>query len=159
MINDKPIINGTTYKVEDIANLPSDLAAYKAAEKSNDTHIVLAGDLSPYSNLHRCPFTINGQQFHSSEQWIQYQKALAFGDSFTANMILQSETPMECKRLSIELMGSTMKNGAMKAMKFVTMVLERNLHKTNISSLYSKLLHLKFLLKLQPIICGALALC
>ena len=105
MINDKLIIKGTTYKVKDIANLPSDLAAYKAAEKSNDTHIVFAGDLSPYSNLHRSPFTINGQQFHSSEQWIHYQKALASGDSFTANMILQSKTPMECKRLSYRTNG------------------------------------------------------
>ena len=51
------------------------------------------------------PFTINGQQFHSSEQWIQYQKSLLFRDSYTANLILQSETPMECKRLSYRING------------------------------------------------------
>ena len=54
-----------------IPNLPLDLAAYKAAEKSYETHLVFAGDLSLYSNLHHSPFTINGQQFHSREQWIQ----------------------------------------------------------------------------------------
>ena len=95
MVNDKLIVNGTAYKVKERPNLPPDLSAYKAAEKSNDTHIVFAGDLSPYSNLHVSPFIVNGLHFHSSEQWIQYQKALTFGDSFTANLILQTETPME----------------------------------------------------------------
>ena len=41
--------------------------------------------------------------FHSAEQWIQYQKALTFGDSYTANLILQSETAMECKKLSYKI--------------------------------------------------------
>ena len=85
--------------------MPTDLAAYKAAEKSNDTHIVFSGELSPYSNFHHSPFIINGQQFHSSEQWVQYQKALTFGDSFTANQILQCETPLDCKKLGYNING------------------------------------------------------
>ena len=105
LINDKLIINGKSYQIEDIANLPTDLAAYKATEKSNDTHIIFSGELSPYSNFHHSPFTINGQQFHSSEQWIQYQKALMFGDSFTANQILQCKTPLECKKLGYNING------------------------------------------------------
>ena len=105
MVNDKLIINGNSYGVEDIPTLPPDLAIYKAAEKSNDTHLVFTRELSPYANLHRSPFTINGQQFHSSEQWMQYQKALAFGNSYTANLILQSKTAIECKRLSYRIKG------------------------------------------------------
>ena len=88
-----------------MSKLPPDLGAYKAAEKSNDTHIVFAGELSPYSNFHYSPFTINGQTYHSSEQWIQYQKALTFGDSYTANQILQSDSALECKRLSYNING------------------------------------------------------
>ena len=99
LIQDRLVINGTTYKVDDIPNLPTDLAAYKAAEKTN------AGDLSPYSNFHHSPFEINSQQFHSAEQWIQYQKALMFGDSYMANRILLADTPMECKRLSYKING------------------------------------------------------
>ena len=105
LINNKLVINGKPYQIEDIANLPMDLPVYKAAEKSNNTHIVFSGELSPYSNFHHSPFTINGQQFHSSEQWVQYQKALMFGDSFTANQILQSETPLECKKLGYNING------------------------------------------------------
>ena len=105
MVADKLIINGTSYGVDDIPTLPPELAAYKAAERSNETHLVFAGELSPYSNMHRSPFKINGQQFHSSEQWIQYQKALAFGDSYTANLILQSDSALDCKRLSYKIKG------------------------------------------------------
>ena len=105
LTNDKLIINGKTFQIEDIANLPTDLAAYKAAEKSNETHIIFSGELSPYSNFHHSPFTINGQQFHSGKQWIQYQKALTFGDSFKANQILQSKTPLECKKLGYTING------------------------------------------------------
>ena len=105
IINDKLIINGKTYQVEDISNLPTDLAAYKAAEKSNETHIIFSGELSPYSNFHHSPFNMNGQCFHCGEQWIQYQKALTFGDSYTANQILQAETPLECKKLGYTING------------------------------------------------------
>ena len=105
MVQDRLIINRVTYKVDDKPNLPPDLAAYKAAEKTNDMHLVFAGDLNPYLNMHISPFTLNGQQFHSAEQWIQYQKVLTFGDSYTANRILQADTPMECKRLSFRTNG------------------------------------------------------
>ena len=105
MVADKLFINGISYGVDDIPTLPPELAAYKAAERSNETHLVFAGELSPYSNMHRSPFIINSQQFHSSEQWIQYQKALAFGDSYTANLILQSDSALDCKRLSYKIKG------------------------------------------------------
>ena len=59
--NNKLIINGIVYQIEDLSKLPADLAAYKAAEKSNDTHLVFAGELSPYSNFHHSPFVVNGQ--------------------------------------------------------------------------------------------------
>ena len=100
LVSDKLIINGVPYGIEDIPINP-----YKAAEKSNETHVVFSGELSPYSNVHKSPFSINGQNFHCSEQWIQYQKVLAFGDSFTANQILQAENALDCKRLSYKING------------------------------------------------------
>ena len=105
LTGDKLVINGIPYRIEDLSKLPPDLAAFKSSEKSNDTHLVFAGELSPYSNFHPSPFTINGQTFHSSEQWVQYQKALTFGDSYTANQILQTDPALECKRLSYNING------------------------------------------------------
>ena len=99
------LINGTRYTIDDLDRLPSDIAAHKAAEKWNETHIVFSGELSPYSNFHPCSFVIDGQTYHSSEQYIQYQKALAFGDRYVANKILNTDTAIECKRLSYQING------------------------------------------------------
>ena len=102
---DSLLINGTRYTIDDLDRLTSDIAAHKAAEKSNETHIVFSGELSPYSNFHPYSFVIDGQSYHSSEQYIQYQKALAFGDSYVANKILNTDTAIECKRLSYQING------------------------------------------------------
>ena len=105
---DSLLINGTRYTIDDLDRLPSDIATYKAAEKSNETHIVFSGELSPYSNFHPCfalSFVMDDQIYHSSEQYIQYQKALAFGDSYVVNKILKTDTAIECKRLSYQING------------------------------------------------------
>ena len=102
---DSLLINATRYTIDDLDRLPSDIAAYKAAEKSNETHIVFSGELSPYSNFHPYSFVMDDQIYHLSEQYIQYQKALAFGDSYVANKILKTDTAIECKRLSYQING------------------------------------------------------
>ena len=102
---DKLLMNGTRYGVDELDRLPTEIAAYKATEKSNDSHIIFTGELSPYSNFHPSSFTIDGQTYHSSEQYIQYQKVLTFGDSYVANKILNAETAIECMRLTYQING------------------------------------------------------
>ena len=102
---DHLVINGIKYRREDLLKLPSDLAPYKAAQKENDQYIAFHGEMSPYSNFHRSLFMLNNHQFHSSEQWIQYQKVMLFGDSYTANQILACSTPLEAKRLGFQVNG------------------------------------------------------
>ena len=97
---DKLVINRVKYGIEDIGKLPANLSVYLAAEKSDSKTIVFHGELSPYSNFHSSPSTIKNEKFHSTEQWIQYQKCLWSGDSYTANMILKSEDPLKAKHLS-----------------------------------------------------------
>ena len=105
MENDKLIINGIGYTMNEIGKLPPDLAAYKAAEKSDSESIIFHGELSPWLNFHHAPFTINNQRFVTSEHWIQFQKALLFGDSVMANKILQCDTPYEAKKLGYGVQG------------------------------------------------------
>ena len=100
---DKLIVDGIKYTMDNIGELPAEIAAYKAAEKSNDTHLVIHGELSPYSNFHPGKFTIDGIEFVMAEHYIQYQKLLFFGDSIMANQILKSETALEVKRLSYRI--------------------------------------------------------
>ena len=102
---DRLVINGINNTVNDLHNLPKDLVPYKAAQHENHEFIAFHGEHSPWSNFHQSPFEIDGQRYHSAEQWIQYSKAMLFGDSSTANKILQTDSPHECKRLSYQIKG------------------------------------------------------
>ena len=57
--SDSLLINGTRYTIDDLDRLPPEIATHKAAEKTNDTHIIFSGELSPYSNFHSCNFVID----------------------------------------------------------------------------------------------------
>ena len=48
---------------------------------------------------------MNGQYYHSSEQFIQAQKADYFSDIDTLNLIMKATTPMECKELARNITG------------------------------------------------------
>ena len=105
MEGDSLIIDNIGYTVNNIGSLPDELAAYRAAQKEDNNHIIFHGEWSPYSNFHHSTFQINGQNYHSSEQWIPSQKALFFGDSYTTNLILKANTPCECKWLGYQING------------------------------------------------------
>ena len=105
LVDDKLIINGSVYTVHNLHQLPNDLAPYKATQKVNETVIGFSGELSPWSNLHKSPFELNGIKFTTAEQWIQYTKSNLFGDTLTSDQILNSETAMEAKRLSYNIQG------------------------------------------------------
>ena len=74
-------------------------------QKTDDQYLAFHGEWSPFSNFYHSPFTIEGQYYHSAEQWIQSHKALLFGDSYTANLILKADTPLECKTLGYQVNG------------------------------------------------------
>ena len=102
---DRLVINRINYTVNDLHNLPKDLAPYKAAQQENHEYIAFHGEHSPWSKFHPSPFVIDGQCYHSAEQWIQFSKAMLFGDSSTANKILQADSLHECKCLSYQING------------------------------------------------------
>ena len=89
--------------MDNIGDLPSEIAAYKAVEKSNDSLIVFHRELSPYSNFQPGKFTLEGLEFLTAEHYVQYQKALYFGDLVTANSILKSSTALDAKKLSYRI--------------------------------------------------------
>ena len=92
--------------------IPEEIAAYKSAQKMDDHTIAFHGEFSPFSNFHPSRFTVNHQSFHSSEQFLQYQKALMFGDSMVVNQILQCEHAYKAKRLGYHINGFDMKRWA-----------------------------------------------
>ena len=74
-------------------------------QKNGEESIVFHGEMSPYSNFHSAPFRIEGQKFATSEHWIQYSKAMYFGDTYTANAILNCDSPYEVKKLGYQVNG------------------------------------------------------
>ena len=98
--HDTLIIRGIRYKFNTLHLLPEELAPYKSAQISTETTTVFHGLHSPLSNFHNSSFTIDGQHYHTAEQFIQHKKALHFNDYKTAQQILATNDPFEAKTLS-----------------------------------------------------------
>ena len=93
-------IKGRPYTVRTLHKLPKELNVFKISSKTNADTVGFYGQLNPLSNFHYAQFTHEGITFHSSEQWIQYQKALFASDIDSCNKILATKKAIECKLLS-----------------------------------------------------------
>ena len=105
LIDDRLIINGVTYIVHNLHQLPIELAPYKAMQKVNDSTIGFIGELSPWSNFHKSPFILNGTKFNTAEHWIKFTKSKLFGDEMTSVSILNCETARDAKRHRYNIQG------------------------------------------------------
>ena len=74
------VIEGKRYHHQNIHTLPEDLNPVEVTSKSNENIFAFFGELNPLSSFHPCKFTINGETFNSSEQYIQWTKAKYCGD-------------------------------------------------------------------------------
>jgi ribA/ribD-fused uncharacterized protein len=52
-----------------------------------------------YSQWHQAPMTIDGIEYNCCEQYMMHQKALTFGDTETAELIMKAEHPKDQKAL------------------------------------------------------------
>ena len=64
------VIHGKKYTTKNLHKLPSDINRFKASSKESDTVLAFFGELNPFSNFNISPFTLEGQNYHSSEQFI-----------------------------------------------------------------------------------------
>ena len=97
------VLNGKKYNLHNTDKLPDKLHPATITSKSTNTVHGFFGQLNPLSNFHTTPFFLNGIHFHSSEQYIQYQKSLLFEDMNTATKILVADTALDCKKLGYEV--------------------------------------------------------
>ena len=91
------------YSHNNLEELPEDISAASVSSKENENVVGFFGELNPLSNFHQSPFVYNGVEYTCSEQLIQYQKALYFGDKTSADKILNAQTGLDCKKLSKEI--------------------------------------------------------
>ena len=99
----KLIIQGKKYTRSNLDSLPEDIDGFNVTSKDDGDCIGFFGELNPLSNFHPAKFTYNGFEYNSSEQLIQHQKALRFGDRATANKIMECKEALDCKQLSREI--------------------------------------------------------
>ena len=97
------IIKGKNYTTKNLYQLPEEINGFKATSKCEGNVLGFFRELNPLSNFHPTPFTINAQRYHSSEQYIQHQKCLLFGDKQTEQSILTTTSALECKVLSKDI--------------------------------------------------------
>ena len=76
MENDKLVIDGKKYSISDLNLFPQKLHPFEVTTKSDEETLGFFGELCPFSNFYPAQFTHEGIKYNSSEQLIQYKKAL-----------------------------------------------------------------------------------
>ena len=111
------IIKGKTYTIQTMHTLPANLSGYHVSSKDNPATNTLGffGELSPFLNFHLANFQLGSLAFHSSEQFIQYQKATLFLDDAAKDKILNSKSALECKQIAREIENLDIKSWKEKA--------------------------------------------
>ena len=105
MEDDKVVIKGKHYGLNNLDELPADLEAFKVTTKEDNNTIVFFGELNLLSNFHPAKFIVDDIEYSTSEQFIQHKKAMFFNDEKTAESILAASNPLECKDLATNISG------------------------------------------------------
>ena len=95
-------IDGKRYTVNNLHELPENLAPHLACERDNDDKGILGffGELSHFSNFYKTEFNVNGEKFSSSEQFIQVTKSRLFKQDAIAKSMMRESDPKKIKELS-----------------------------------------------------------
>ena len=100
MEEDRLVICGRTYTLENLQQLPDDLNCFNVTSKEDNQCLGFFGGLNPKSNFHNAPFQVDGIEYFSSEQYIQAKKVEYFNDRATYDRIMGSSTSLDCKKNS-----------------------------------------------------------
>lgn len=93
LVDDRLIIDGTTYTVDNLAELPKELSLEDQSTQTQGSTTIFYSRFSPLSNFHPSSFVVKDTKFHSTEQYYQYNKAQFCGDQSVASDILFEDDP------------------------------------------------------------------
>ena len=88
---------GQKFTLNNLEQLPDQLNAFKCTSKTDNNTVGFFGAINPLSNFHPAPFSLDGVDYISSEQYIQAKKAEFFNDQTCLGNILSSTTSLDCK--------------------------------------------------------------
>ena len=96
LVKDELIIEGVHYT---LSTLHSTSGPKVSTPTIQENTIAFYGQLSPLSNFHPARFTVDGQEFVSSEHYFQHAKALHCDQDNIASSIMNAPDPAVAKRL------------------------------------------------------------
>lgn len=108
LIGDVLVIDSKRYTVENLSELPTNLAPRQFGEKHKDNHVGFGGlhsNFSPFSNWYSCKIPYMGYSFANSEQAYQYSKAIYCDDNGAATHIRYTTDPKAAKELGLKVTG------------------------------------------------------
>jgi ribA/ribD-fused uncharacterized protein len=88
----------SVFTVNTINKLPAQLHPHNVSTKKTENCLAFFSGLCPLSNFYNCSLKIDGDSFHSTEQFYQLCKAKAAGDEVAEAKIRQATTPLQCKQ-------------------------------------------------------------
>ena len=99
------VLDGKHYYRGNLHTLPAELDPFDVTSKLDTNTIAFFGELNPFSNFHEAKFYCEGEEFHCSEQLIQWKKATYFNDRITERRILNCTDALDCKEAARDIKG------------------------------------------------------
>ena len=94
---DELVIHGRHYTLQTLHRLPEDLNPFKITTQEDEYTLGFFGAINPLSNFYEVCFKMDGEDYCSSEQYIQAQKAKFFKDMHAYDRIMGCNQPLDCK--------------------------------------------------------------
>ena len=121
-------IQSRKFTVNTLHKLPKELKLFEKSSKQDSHSIAFFGIINPLSNFHPAVFVLDGVRFHSSEQFIQYQKAKLFKDTYSMAKIMSTISALECKQQGNTIKGFVNKTWKESAKKLCRPGIEAKFH-------------------------------
>lgn len=99
LVKDKLIIDGKTYTVDTIHELPSPLNPESIYTPTKDGVTLFYTQMSPLSNFYRVHFKLDGAEWNSVEQYYSYKMAQQGNDPIAMRDIRKAEDGRTCKAI------------------------------------------------------------
>lgn len=103
LVEDKLMIDGRRYTVDDLDSLPENIQPISM--KFSNNFLCFYGRFCIYSNFHKAKFRIDNLWYNCVEQYLQSQKAEFYGNEILAHRIRITEDPRQQKAMADKLRG------------------------------------------------------
>ena len=97
-------LDGKCYHRQNVYTLPEKLGPAEVTSVSDGNSVAFFGELNPFSNFHPCQFSLEGLDFHSTEQYIRMKKAEFFQDEIAKERIQHCEDALDSKMISKDIL-------------------------------------------------------